>query len=77
MSEDRPMEIRRAKRGLGARSPEGKSFPATPKSRNGKAARGARRRRAGRPLELKGRPHGPRAEQARRRTLQDNPEALD
>jgi hypothetical protein len=76
MSEDRPMEIRRAKRGLGARTPEGESFPATPKSRVRKAVRGARRRRPGRPLELKGRPRGPRAVQARRRTLNDNPEGL-
>ena len=69
------MEVKRAKRGLGARTPEGESFPAKPKSRIPKAVRGTRRKlRPGRPIEAKGRPRGPRAEQARRRTRQDNPE---
>ena len=77
MPQDRPMEVKRAKRGLGARSPEGKSFPAKPKSRIPTAVRGARpRRKAGRPIQAAGRPHGPRAEQARRRTRQDNPDVI-
>ena len=75
MPQDRPMEIKRAKRGLGARTPQGDNFPAKPKSRIPKAVRGTRRKlRPGRPVEAHGRPHGPRAEQARRRTRQDNPE---
>jgi hypothetical protein len=77
MPQDRPMEIKRAKRGLGARTPEGENFPAKPKSRIPKAVRGTRRHRPGRPLEPKGKPHGPRAEQARRRTKQDNPERAE
>lgn len=71
------MEVKRAKRGLGARSPTGETFPAKPKSRVPTAVRGARpRRKPGRPIEAKGRPHGPRAEQARRRTRQDNPDVI-
>ena len=68
MPQDRPMEIKRAKRGLGARTPEGEIFRAKPKSRIPKAVRGTRRHRPGRPLQAKGRPHAPRAEQARRGT---------
>jgi hypothetical protein len=75
MPQDRPMEIKRAKRGLGARTPEGESFPAKPKSRIPKAVRGTRRKlRPGRPIVPHGRPHGARAEHARQRTRQDNPE---
>ena len=77
MPQDRPLEVKRAKRGLGARSPTGETFPAKPKSRVRTAVRGARpRRKAGRPVVAKGRPHGPRAEQARRRTRVDNPEVI-
>ena len=75
MPQDRPMEVKRAKRGLGARTPEGKSFPAKPKSRIPKAVRGTRRRhRPGPPLATTGLPPSARAEHARRRTRQDNPE---
>jgi hypothetical protein len=77
MPQDRPMEVKRARRGLGARTPEGTSFPAKPKSRIPRAVRGTRRRKRvlARPLVARGRPRGARVEHARHRTVRDNPEA--
>jgi hypothetical protein len=69
MPEQRPIERERAKRGLGARSPEGETTPANPKGRlkhignPGTQGGGAKKSRA------------PRAERARRRTTRDNPKS--
>ena len=68
MPERRPVERERARRGLGARSPEGETTPATPRGRlkhiGNPAARGLGARKSAR---------APRAEHARRRTKRDNP----
>jgi hypothetical protein len=68
MPEQRPVERERAKRGLGARSPEGETTPANPKGRlkhiGNPGAEGSRSRKSSR---------APRAEHARRRTKRDNP----
>lgn len=78
MGRDRPMEIRRARRGLGGRSPEGETFPAKPKGRMTGGKPRLRSVRGPKPvLPSRGRPRGPRVEQARRRTLHDNPEVAD
>lgn len=69
MSGDRPVERVRARRGLGARSPEGETTPAGRRGRlkhlGNPAAEGGRGGRSAR---------APRAEHARRRTRRDNPE---
>jgi len=68
MPEHRPVERERAKRGLGARSPEGETTPANPKGRlkhiGNPGAQGGGARKSAR---------APRAEHARRRTRKDNP----
>ena len=69
MPEHRPLERVRAKKGLGARSSEGKTIPADWRGRyknigNPEAPAGRGGRSAG----------APRAEHARRRTRRDNPE---
>ena len=74
MSEDRPMEMKRARRGLGARSAEGKTAKAEPRGRMSGAPGGSRNTQAAGPeIRPKGRARAPRAEQARRRTTRDNP----
>ena len=74
MSEDRPMEAKRARRGLGARSSEGVTTRAKPRGRMTGAPGGSRNTQAAGPgIRPKGRARAPRAEQARRRTTRDNP----
>jgi hypothetical protein len=73
MSEDRPIERLRARRGLGARGGEGETTPANRKGRL---------KNLGNPGAGRGRSSGrsatsPRAEHARRRTLRDNPEGVE
>lgn len=68
MSEDRPIERGRAKRGLGARSPQGETTRATPEGRLGHLGNPGAEGRGG---SKKAR--GPRAENAKRRTARDNP----
>jgi hypothetical protein len=76
MSEDRPMEAKRARRGLGARSSEGVTTRAKPRGRMTGAPGGSRNTQAAGPeLRTRGRAHAPRAQQARRRSVRDNPKA--
>ena len=75
MSRNRPTEDKRARRGLGARSPEGETVSAKPQGRMKGAPGGSRNTQAaGSEPEAKGRARIARAGQARRRTVQDNPE---
>jgi hypothetical protein len=69
MSEDRPLERERARRGLGARSPEGATSPATPKGRLQHLGNpGAEGKGGGKKARA------PRAARARRRSVRDNPD---
>lgn len=75
MNPNRPMEDKRARRGLGARSPEGETTPAKPRGRMKGAPGGSRNTQAAGPEpQPKGRARIARGGQARRRTVQDNPE---
>jgi hypothetical protein len=74
MTSRRPIEEHRARKGLGARSPEGETTKATPEGRMIEVPRGSfSPHDAGSVSHATGRPRKPRAEQARRRTVQDNP----
>ena len=74
MTSRRPMEEKRARKGLGARSPEGETTKATPEGRRTELPSGTPSPHdAGSDYRPKGQPRKPRAEQARRRTVQDNP----
>ena len=74
MAHDSPLERKRARRGLGARSPEGDTTPAKPHGRMTGAPGGSRNTQAaGEKAETRGRARIARGGQARRRTVQDNP----
>jgi hypothetical protein len=74
MTSRRPTEEDRARKGLGARSPEGETTRANPQGRRTELPGGAPSPHgAGSDYRVKGEPRKPRAEQARRRTAQDNP----
>ena len=75
MAKDRPLERKRASRGLGARSADGETTPAKPRGRMKGAPGGSRNTHAAgpQPDAQGGRPRAPRGQQARRRTLRDNP----
>jgi len=76
MTDERPMERKRARKGLGARSPEGETTRATPEGRMSEAPRGSfSPHDAGSEVRATGQPRKPRAQQARRRTVRDNPGA--
>ena len=75
MSEDRPMEMKRARRGLSARSWESVTTRAKPRGRRSGAPGGSRNTQAaGPPRRARGRAHSPRAAQARRRSTRNNPD---
>jgi len=75
MAESRPMEDKRARRGLGARSAEGKTTPAKPRGRMTGAPGGSRNTQAaGSGSTEKGQPRRSRAAQSKRRTVRDNPQ---
>ena len=75
MTQNRPLERKRARRGLGARSAEGEITPAKPRGRMKGAPGGSRNTQAAgpQPDAQGGRPRSSRAQQARRRTVRDNP----
>lgn len=74
MARSRPLEDKRARRGLGARSAQGETTPAAPRGRMTGAPGGSRQTMAGKPGEApKGNPHASKAERAQRRTVRDNP----
>lgn len=74
MTQDRPEERKRGRRGLGARTPEGETIRAEPRGRMTNAPGGSHVTRAPEPPPVpRGRPQSSRAEKARRRTLRDNP----
>jgi len=75
MSEDRPMERKRARRGLGARSVEGENVSAEPRGRM-RPSRSRNSPTAGPEPQPKGRAKIARRGQARRRTVRDNPEGV-
>jgi hypothetical protein len=76
MTDERPMERKRARKGLGARSPEGETTKATPKGRMTEVPRGSfSPHDAASDYQVQGRPREPRARQAKRRTVRDNPDA--
>jgi hypothetical protein len=78
MAKGRPMEQKRARRGLGARSAEGDIARAKPRGRMKGAPGGSRNTQsAGPTVRTPGKPHQPRVAQARRRTVRDNPEATN
>jgi hypothetical protein len=73
MTDERPMERKRARKGLGARSPEGESTKATPEGRMTEVPRGRLSPHdAGSDYRVQGRPRQARARQAKRRTVRDN-----
>lgn len=77
MSEDRPEERKRARKGLGARSPEGETTKANPKGRLTEIPGGTPSPHgAGSDFQNPRRARQPRARQAKRRTVRDNPEGL-
>jgi hypothetical protein len=70
----RPIERKRARRGLGARSESGDIARAKPRGRMPGAPGGSRKTEAAAPPAApKGRPPAARGEQARRRSVRDNP----
>ena len=74
MSQDRPEERKRGRRGLGARTTSGETIKAEPRGRMTRAPGGSHvTRAAGAPPDPRGEPRAPRAAQARRRTVRDNP----
>lgn len=74
MTQDRPLERKRARRGLGARSADGNTTPAKPRGRMKGAPGGSRHTQAaGSPPDAQGgRPRASRGQQGRRRTVRDN-----
>lgn len=77
MAQKRPMEEKRARRGLGARSSEGETETAKPRGRMKGAPGGSRNTQAAGPApDRKGQPKPARAAQAKRRTVRDNPGGL-
>ena len=74
MTDERPMERKRARKGLGARSPEGETTKATPEGRMTEAPSFGSPHDAGSDFQVQGRPRQPRARQAKRRTVRDNPD---
>jgi hypothetical protein len=77
MAIPRPTEDKRARRGLGARTADGKTTPAKPRGRMKGAPGGSRMTEAAGPgPRPKVRPHQARVAQARRRTVRDNPEGV-
>lgn len=74
MTNDRPLERKRARRGLGARSAKGETTPANPRGRMKGAPGGSRNTQAaGAPPDAQGgKPRAPRGQQGHRRTVRDN-----
>ena len=75
MTNRRPMEDKRAQKGLGARSPQGETTRADPRGRMTDSASFAEAEGEGSELPvIFGKTREPRARQAKRRTVRDNPE---